>query len=47
MTTSSAWQAKPRPTSENREYLDIETRDIIQSKQGITKALIRLRGCTG
>ena len=34
-------------TSRRLEILDIETRGIILSKQRITKALIRLRGCAG
>ena len=34
-------------TSKRLEILDIETTDIILSKQRITKALIRLRGCAG
>ena len=34
-------------TSQNLEILDLETRDIILSKEQTTKALIRLRGCAG
>ena len=34
-------------TSYKLEILDIETRDIILSRQRTTKVLIRLRGCTG
>ena len=33
--------------SQKLDILDIETKGIILSKQRITKALIRLRGCTG
>ena len=34
-------------TSQSLEIANVETRDIILSSQRTTKALIRLRGCTG
>ena len=43
-------QVRLKPATEANwrlEISDIETRDIILSRQRTTKALIRLRGCAG